>query len=394
MLNSKSKRIIDNYIFTIHKRLDSLSLFSGLSSQILAKIEFGKHFQNDNIKSAINADINHLFYLIENLNTLNATFSNGLSGAGWLILILNEEGLIDINPDLLLEEIDDFVIEQLKMYLKYQNFDILHGSIGIGIYLLKRGKTECVIDIINSLYINAIKSDDEIKWKNIFPRKQNQNTYDLSLAHGHTGILYFLGKCYKQKISADLCKVMIDGIFKFYFNNIQNQTIAGAFWPSKIDESSYKSGSKLNELSRLAWCYGDLGTLQVMNLVAIWTKDICIEERTEKLLEETAKRVNIKDNLIDNTYMCHGISGIISVYSSIYRRRKNPIFKDAAEFWYNELIKLYNLYDDSFHRLQPADVNSLAEKGILHGREGILLSILSLYKSNTSPKWHEVFFMA
>ncbi len=135
--------------------------------------------------------------------------------------------------------------------------------------------------------------DRGIAWSRFDSYSKAENIYDFGLAHGMARDIIFPGKCYKAGIMQEQCKQLIDGLVEFFMNNIQPATDEPAsFFPNSIVVKHYKTGEQQVQLSRVAWCYGDLGILHTLLLISIWTGNKVLNEKvsgyaaTEKLKGE------------------------------------------------------------------------------------------------------------
>lgn len=376
------KFISDNIHFINNNNYNHLSLLTGLGSKIILQTTLKEYLPNNDYSLNLDLNIEFFFNLIESNHLLSSTYSTGLSGAAWLILYLNDNKIIEIDPDVFLEEIDIQVESDLIAFLKKENLDILHGALGLGIYLLKRRRMDGVINIITFLEKNGINENNSYKWEQKGTNYEGGSSFDLGLAHGQASILYFLGRCYKNNVCKKSCKLMINGIISFYFNNIQDHKKFGSFWPNLLPKKKQLSNS--NEFkSRLAWCYGDLGILHTMYLTSHWLNDKKIKTKVEKLLMISMDRKKEAETMIDDSYFCHGESGILSICISLFGLSGNQYFRINAEYWAKQIIE----------RFKKNEIELTSDKsGILAGLEGVLLS-LHLLETSEMDKWTECVFL-
>src|ERR1019366_326222 len=160
--------------------------------------------------------------------------------------------------------------------------------------------------------------------------------YDLGLAHGQAGILYFLGKCYVAGIQPAHCRELIVGGCKFFNNMIQDHTTAGSFFTYSILTSEYDNRKKYPVRSRLAWCFGDLGILHTLVLVSGWIEVADSYIQYKQMLLATAERRDPGNTIIEDAQFCHGASGVGYLFLSLHKLCGNPAFKEAADYWMRE----------------------------------------------------------
>lgn len=385
-----------------NKQLSTISLFSGVSGIILLLTEIYKSNPKEKIKESLNAHLIKLMYLLENNNNHLNTFCGGLAGVGWLILYLREQKTvlpIDIDEyfevEPFLDELDIILSQSLNKVSALHYFDLLHGSLGIGLYFLKRGKMEIPRKIVQDLNLNKIKLDNEAKWSRFDAYKTKEYIYDFGLAHGIAGILYFLRRCYMMCIEPIICKTLIQGIVSFYKNNKQNGS--GSFFPTLIMAKDYSSNCKKNDISRLAWCYGDLGILHTLLISSKTLGDYELYEYTKSLLIISTQRVSSEHNtLLMDSQFCHGKSGVALIYQNIFHITKDEIFKTASTFWTKSVLNEYKTKLNA----PPGYIFYFGnERGweikldILSGIGGVLLQLLAYNKMEKPITWREAFYL-
>jgi hypothetical protein len=400
LVNQKLQQIGRQYLtdpilnkYNIH--LGALGIAGGtiITKAILHGITEGESTQNEIVKS-INDDLDIIFQTIENSTQLSPTFCTGLAGTGWLMEYLKRLGIIDIDLDEFLEEIDEVLRLNLGIMIRNNYFDILHGYLGLGIYFLKRNKTEEVRKIITAL--NNCKTDtgNEIKWKSL-SFGSGEPIYNFSLSHGNASILYFLGKCFSQNICMPECSELIDGLFKFYFNNLQDIGVQLSYFPNAISIDDYKHGRSAAEDSRLAWCYGDLGILHTMYLVSNWIGDNAIREKVVEMLLWEAKRRDKQDTLVSDAGFCHGSSGVGYIFSAVHNKTGILNFKEAADYWLDETVKRGKHFDKQAHGfLFPNNDVLTTDETVLTGLGGVFAFLSSLQSVKGDNSWNECLFLS
>lgn len=386
--------LLGNY-FLSQREERSYSLFNGISSSILVQSILYQHNFDPRCKGVIADNVEILIDILENDERVSSTYCDGLAGVGWLFMYLEEKGLMDIVPDDFLSNIDDFLVASLDEFIEKKNFDILHGALGIGLYFLKRKKTFETIKIIDALYQSRDSSNGETKWLQ-FDRKRSLDVYDFGLAHGHASILYFLGKCWKVGIAKEKCAEMISGIFDFYFHNIGTCDTNGSFFPSVLTKDEYATANHKDHFSRLAWCYGDLGILHTMFIVANWLSVDELSKRIETMLVRVSHKRDLKETRLKDAQFCHGTSGVSYIFYNLYRLTNNREFLLAAEYWQMQTVLMGNdknnegtlgyLFDVGFERVEPP-------MGVLTGIGGVIVLLASVKKIDVFD-WNECFFLS
>jgi lantibiotic modifying enzyme len=216
-LNNKLESIIELYTkkYNEYRSQDLIGLYDGRAGTLFLQYLIYNYNKDLNVKVELTKNINILMETLRYSETLHCELSTGLGGIGYVFDIINEDPNLDIDLSDFLIEVDEALIDAVKNFIKNKNHDILHGLLGLGLYFLRRGKFKIVESIINELHNSSIIKDNCIAWNRYDDFIINENIYDFGLAHGVSGIIYFLGKCYKNDIQKDLCKKLITGSVAF-----------------------------------------------------------------------------------------------------------------------------------------------------------------------------------
>lgn len=336
-------------------------------------------------------------FMIDKINTsdrLSPVFCDGLAGWGWLMIYLKELGILTAFDDTILEEIDEAVAGSLDAMLDNGNYDLFYGTLGIGIYFLKRKKTRMAEKILQHLAENGVKDGDEIKWVQFRPVKSAEPRYDLGLPHGITGVLYFINKCYQEKVLPALCEALLKKGITFFLNNIQDEEKVRSFFPYWIATSKYDNRKNSPARSRLGWCYGDLSTLYTLLQLSRTVKDRGLEDAVLKMLLRTCERKEPAETDIEESGFCHGTSGVGYIYLKLFRQTKLPVFKETADYWYHQTCKLGNEQGPAGYLFHSGQELGIPVSGILEGLGGVTLTFLAYLYPDLEENWDECLFLS
>lgn len=325
------------------------------------------------------------------------TFSGGLAGIGWTINHLSKNDFIDADTDEILANIDVFLSKTMLNDIKKGNYDFLHGAIGTGLYFLNRLPDKKACHFLNQLIdeldnISEKNADGTIKWEAILDREKGTTGYNLCLAHGMASIIIFLSKAYKQNIHKEKALDLIKGAVKFILQNKQDTNKYISNFPSWIEKNKQNHGRN----SRLAWCYGDLGIGISLYQTAKIIKNQDLEKEAIEILLHSAKRRDLKENMVVDAGLCHGTASIAHIYNRMYHYTGIEIFKESAIYWFNETIKMAKFEDGfaGYKAWRTPDYGGWTnEAGLLEGIAGIGLSFISAI-SEIEPKWDESFLLS
>ena len=382
--------------FLEDKAQQSISLLNGRASTVLLQSMLFLAWGDVRLKLQAEENLEFIVNKIENGNGFLPTHCNGISGLGWLFLFLNEVKVLHLDVDTFLEDLDQILEIELKKMLRSNEFDLLHGAMGIAVYFLRRNRLDLVSDVVYKLRENAQIFEDETKWIRYDRYILFEDIYDFGLAHGNAGILYFLTKCLKNNVVPEVCKHLIRGSLNFFKNNVQDPAIAGSFFPSSVKVSEYIFKSPANTRSRLAWCYGDLGILYTSLSAATALHDNEMISFTSDLLAKSALRREKSDTGLSDGGFCHGTSGVGYMFLNLFKSTGRPIFKETADFWLQETLNMADENVKNRHgylfNMGESGLQSVA--GLLTGVGGLALFLLSAIKDDIPSSWDECFFLS
>lgn len=377
---------------------DTMSVLSGRGGTVVLQAVLYETSGRKEYKDALLKNIDYIFNTLDNSPIVLSTHCAGLAGVGWLLDYLCSRQILDTTTlDDFFEQLDDIIPEQVQIMNDQQNFDLLHGSMGLCLYIMNRGKDISAVEsTIHALFERAETDSLEVKWRRFDEFRAKDHIYDYGLAHGMAGILYFLGKCYSKGILPDKCETLIRGNMAFFLGNQQQHEQYGCFYPSSIVVKDYKKGQCPPSLSRLAWCYGDLGILYTHLLVARWLNDKPLETVITNMLLVTATRLEYPETLIKDAGFCHGATGVGYMFKKLYKLTGNKTFSDTAEKWLNETISMGDKGADALEGYQfyMGDAGWMNMPDILNGVAAVALFLVSMKYPEMNTEWDECLFLS
>ncbi|MCL2289185.1 MAG: lanthionine synthetase C family protein, partial [Bacteroidetes bacterium] len=376
-----------------------LGLLSGIGGQILTCSELF-------LQKKVSQDwLSHLHHVLEEkLSNENFLFTHcgGLAGMGWLYEYLSQRKVMNIDTNLLLEDVDICLAKALKNFMIENNYDFLHGGVGLALYFTKRvTKKKELISVLNQFvedleHVSIKQEDGAIKWLSVLNKRLNTYGYNISLSHGMSGIVAILSKLYKiEGINKQKTETLLRGVVQYIL-------------AQEIDKDKYGSYFTYNALentsdivkSRLAWCYGDLGIASVLYLAGkTLEEDFWINKALEILIFAATKRRNLEDNFVNDACLCHGTAGIGHIFYRMWWNTKLPEFKKAADYWFQETLKMatfkdgaagFKAFEMQFSDGKPTWVNKYE---FLEGIAGIGLALLTYYYE-MDPAWDECLLLS
>ena len=370
--------VIENKLKAIHHSLkkleaekDNIGLMGGLSGQILFQYHFYTKYNGDG--NALLNSIDELYSSLPNAK-VGFTYSFGLSGIFDVLNYLNQKDIIDDgykdSENILLNSFNDSIMNNLGV----NNLDFLHGGSGILKYLTSLIDATNINQhelILDEFIEKVIKKEDQVI---SFP-SYNFNTHkhhdeiNLSLSHGNSAIIIILLNFF-LKTSSEKIEPLIKNIFHTFefIKNQKNDRIISIYPHVENDKNE----------SRLAWCYGDLGIAS-----AFWQAGKVFNNTTWKqnaidIMLHSAKRKNLKENLVTDAGICHGTAGIAHMFNRFYKETGRKEFDEARWYWLNETLKMATHADGlaGYKAWQGENDGWQNESGLLEGVAGIGLVLL------------------
>ena len=366
---------------------NDISITNGLLGEALFFSHYG-NFKKDGtfLNHAYSLFDKSLAICIENLHSFG--LSQGISGLGWYISHMVKNDYMDADVDEIFSEIDDTILNHLHTCFKNGNLELLNGVSGIGLFLLERPrnkKTDEIIEfIITQLYKNCIVDEEFAKWNdyNFQLNKPQQDVYNFGISHGIPGILSFLSKAAGNSKNGRL-EELIQKSVNFLLKNQLDAKKSISLFP-------YGVGGHEKRASRLAWCYGDLGIC-----CALWhayekLQSDRLKHTIIKILHHNSKRRDLKENGIMDACLCHGTSGIASIFLKMYQKSGINSFRETATYWITQTLNMDTFKDGitgykTYHKSGTQEYY-VSDRGLLEGVSGIGLSMLS-FLSEDDLEW-------
>jgi hypothetical protein len=398
--NETNKPVFLDKIHEIYKVLknnytDKGALMGGNSGMALFMFYYGREFQNE---EAIDIGGNFLLKNLDIINELGFGLAGGKTGVFWVINHLIKNNFIEIDEKVRSSGIE-ILKKQMNSFLHNNNFDYLHGALGITLYLLEYqefssdSKNHFVFEeVVNELEKLAIIDNLGIRWRSTVDIKNPKIVYNFSLSHGMSSIIVILSKIHNLGINKNKCLKLINGCIKF-MTKFENESHYISRFPSYIPENLTQDYIKP---SKIAWCYGDLGMAMAFLITAYNIKDKELEKYAIDLLSHTSKRRGLEENAVHDGMFCHGTVGNAHLFNRAFQYTGIEDYKKASIYWFNETFKMANFKDGlagfkSFKGIEYGGwVNDYA---LLEGISGIGLSLLAAV-TESEPKWDNCFLIS
>ncbi len=324
------------------------------------------------------------------------TFCSGISGIGWGMDILNEEGLEDIDTNYLFSDMKQYVSDSLNFFFKKNKYDFLHGYLGVGFFLLNRLNypnssdmqsfyIKKLEEVIAKLNTTAVILENQAYWV-ISKEEKEESEINLSLSHGMASIINFLSRVNSSPYFKGQVVTLLNKACRFLISIKHIPKSEDSYYGNHIFLDKFEKKN-----SRLAWCYGDLGIGISLWHAAISINDKNLFKEAMLILKHSANRRDTSSTLVKDGGLCHGAFGVMHIFDFLYKKTGVKDFKNASEFWL--LTGLETGYHENglsgFLSWNP-DENGIwkVEVDILDGISGIGLAIIS-YLFPKELKWNK-----
>ena len=326
-------------------------------------------------------------------NLTGFSYSGGYAGIFYLFHFLQEKEFISFDFSDSEELIESYLIKHARNCMRVNDYDYLHGSLGVALYFLKKNPNHPFLsEYIEFIYHTAEKDflNHTVKWKTPFGPQKHVYDYYISLSHGMTSMALFLCRLLKSASfsASNDCLSMLEGCVNYILLQEIDHTQYGSWFPSTSLENNPSPRQ-----SRLAWCYGDPGIAW-----ALWQAGIAVNNRQWQdkaiaIMKYAFLRVNWEQTLVDDCGICHGSAGIAMVFRRFYLETHEKIFYDAWIHWIDFTLK-FKRFDNGPAGFKTFELQEWKnDTSLLTGISGIGLSLLSFIR-NDLQEWDELFLLS
>lgn len=405
-------KIIDSIYSGIvkgYKKSFDISILTGSSGKILFLAYLYNSTRNEQVKQDLECLIEHTIELIINQHPdqLDFSYGRGVTGFYWVINHLYRNKILFKDSvmlkDILTKEIDNRIVESLRIDFSLSKYDPLYGYIGKGLYFLAKPEskftTGIIGEILATLTRDRVRIDNEsitwidvrLKYEQHEPNNERLVLSDCGQAHGVTGIISFLCTVLEKFESKEI-KAQAESLLRPAVNWLLSQEIPkewrGVFMFPPAVNLLQDDRARLKKMGRLGWCYGD----NVIAYALYRASAILNEERYCKKADEITLNccqvsieqsgvLDLNHKKIFDPSLCHGSAGIAHLYQQIYHYNKSPLVLEAISSW-KELTATYTRT-----YLESGQLRSLTEVqeeafDFLYGYSGIGLHLISDFYSN------------
>jgi len=326
------------------------------------------------------------------------TFYGGFAGIAWVAEHLQKQ-LQQLDEDAN-EEIDEVLKGFLQQSSWADDYDLISGLVGYGVYALDRlprpDALKCLEHIIDHLAQKAEHNAKGITWRtspDLLPDHQRKEApegyYNLGLAHGVPGVIAFLGLACGAGIDVEKARSLLNGAVSWLLS--QKLTDAESTFTSWLVPSVESRDC------RLAWCYGDAGLCAALLIAARSIGNSQWEEEAINIARRAALRPVKTAGAVD-AGLCHGAAGIAHIFNRMFHATGDELFRDRAKFWFEQTLDMRRPGQGvagylAYHPDENGNEGWADDPGLLTGAAGIALALLAA-TTDVVPDWDRMLLVS
>jgi len=323
---------------------------------------------------------------------MEASLYGGLTGVGWAAAHLGKL-LPGLDREDVNDEIDETLLEHLGQSPWPDEYDLIGGLVGFGVYAVERlprsTAAACLECVIDHLAQTAERRPEGTTWWTnpawLIPEAREQfprGYYNLGLAHGVPGVIALFGCACAAGVAMGKVRPLLDGAVRWLL--AQQRTEGPAAFPGWV-------GPAIPTVpARLAWCYGDLGLAVALLWAARSVGEADWEAKALAIARRAAEWPAEQSGVVD-AGLCHGAAGVGHLFNRLFQATGEACFAEAAGFWLERTLALRQPGRGiagylSWSPGADGALNWLAEPGLLTGAAGIALALLAA-ATPIEPAW-------
>lgn len=316
----------------------------------------------------------------------------GFTGIAWATELCREF-IEDEDPS---SEIDEALAQYLAQQPWRADYDVVQGLAGYALYALERNNAPLLESVVERLSETAVQTPQGTTWFTspnlLYPwqlEKYPQGYYNLGLAHGVPGVIAVLAQACALGVAVEKARPLLDGAVRWMLSHELQGNNGACRFPSTVLHHDDPSGP----LTRVSWCYGDLG----IALALLWAARSVGEPEWEwkalELARHTAERPIAQAGTMD-AGLCHGAAGNAHLFNRLYQATRDPLFLEAARNWIAKTMS-YRLPNGGVGNFQAwrHDEGWQDTPGLLEGSIGIALALLAA-SSTVEPDWDRMLLVS
>ena len=322
-----------------YKELNSGSLLNGRLGLVYYYFSLYKYFKEEKYLLKIQSTLEVVFKNIENQESsllLNSTFENGLSGLGYVLQLLINEGVLETEYESQIEEINEIVFNDALNLLEQNNYDFVRGPFGM-LFYLNFIDSKDYVDTILDVLINKFKEDRDFSFYNEYSYIEGVH---IGYAHGLCGIIKVLNEIEDERADYIIETLLYKLVKVIKKNEVYLKGEKYSLPRSIHNTEEFKDG--LNYRAVLAWSNSDVNfSTLIYSLKERYVTNELLDLANEIAEGSLNKKEEEHTRIWDHRFY-FGSSGVLKTYDFLYKKTKNIKYKEASVFWYKKTLDLLN----------------------------------------------------
>ncbi|MBX9787996.1 MAG: lanthionine synthetase C family protein [Pirellulales bacterium] len=319
----------------------------------------------------------------------------GLAGVGWTIAHLTGGE----------ESADDANFSALDAALRYQldvapfdhlmPYDVVSGIVGWGAYALQRLPSPTARELLElaiaRLAALSVAQPDGVAWLTpaaTLPGNQRsqfpEGYFNLGVAHGVAGVVGLLAAAISRGVAVDAATRLLGQATSYLLAQQNSADALGAY------DYYVAPGQRGASVSRLAWCYGDLGNAVVVARAAAATGNGAWRRAAHELALRAARR-GAATTGVEDAGLCHGAAGLAHLFNRLYQHFADDELRAAAIGWFARTLAFEGRGGGvggfaAWQHGLPSGPAWTDDPGLLEGASGVALAFLAA-TTDVEPAW-------
>jgi lantibiotic modifying enzyme len=319
----------------------------------------------------------------------------GFAGIAWAVEHL-QDGAEEADDDDL-GEIDAALLDLLSQRPWREDYDLIGGLVGLGVYALERlprpAAMDCLAAVVDRLAETAETGAGEAAWftrpELLGPWARSASPaghYNLGVAHGVPGVLALLAAACRAGVREERAAPLLEDGVRWL---LARQDRGGG-----LSCFAATTGPGIAPApSRLAWCYGDAGVAAALLAAARLAGRADWEREALAIAHRAAERPAAQAG-VNDAGLCHGALGLGHLFNRIHQATGDGPCARAARLWYRQGLAFRRPGQgvagfSAWNAQEGVETRWSPEKGFLTGVAGIGLALLAA-ASPHEPEWDRI----
>lgn len=329
-----------------------------------------------------------------------AKLHGGFTGIAWAVAHLSG-WLVDADEEDPNEAIDDVLLEHLNRSPWTDEYDLIGGLVGFGVYALERlprpTAVACLDRVIDRLYDTAEFKGEGVTWitpaqwlidrdRDRFPEALNC----LGMAHGVAGVIALLGAACAAGVARERAQPLLEGAVSWLLSHKLTENVDSTF--------GYWVGPGVDLTpARSAWCHGDPGIAAALFCASRCVGEPGWEREALAIARRVAERPLEQTGVVD-AGLCHGAAGLGHMFNRMFQATGEEWLKEAAQVWFERTLAMRRpdrgiAGFSAWAMGKDGTMGWHNVPGILMGASGIALALLAAV-TPIEPEWDRMLLIS